>query len=141
MQFYRIKKYYIFDKISRFNYFIIHQNIVNLGPKKMLLTLSMTSKNVTESAFLQQLKQSLTSSNSYICDIQDDDDEDKVNNNNSNNNNGKKGNGKNGKKEKIGFRDRKIIDYENRIRAYSTPDKIFRYFATYKSTQDAEVSN
>ncbi|CAO1319525.1 unnamed protein product [Diamesa serratosioi] len=33
-------------------------------------------------------------------------------------------------KEKIGFRDRKIIEYENRIRQYSTPDKIFRYFAT-----------
>lgn len=49
----------------------------------------------------------------------------------------KKGNGK--KKERIGFRDRKIMDYENRIRAYSTPDKIFRYFATYKSTQDSEV--
>lgn len=27
-----------------------------------------------------------------------------------------------------------IIDYENRIRAYSTPDKIFRYFATVKVT-------
>ena len=26
-------------------------------------------------------------------------------------------------KEKIGFRDRKIIEYENRIRQYSTPDK------------------
>ncbi|KRT82566.1 hypothetical protein AMK59_4833, partial [Oryctes borbonicus] len=36
------------------------------------------------------------------------------------------------KKEKIGFRDRKIIDYENRLRAFSTPDKIFRYFATVK---------
>lgn len=36
------------------------------------------------------------------------------------------------KKEKIGFRDRKIIEYENRIRSYSTPDKIFRYFATIK---------
>ncbi|XP_076671213.1 mitochondrial calcium uptake 1 isoform X1 [Andrena cerasifolii] len=35
-------------------------------------------------------------------------------------------------KEKIGFRDRKIIEYENRLRAYSTPDKIFRYFATVK---------
>ncbi|KAL0270500.1 UNVERIFIED_CONTAM: hypothetical protein PYX00_007894 [Menopon gallinae] len=34
------------------------------------------------------------------------------------------------KKEKIGFRDRKIIEYENRIRQYSTPDKVFRYFAT-----------
>ena len=33
---------------------------------------------------------------------------------------------------KVGFRDRKIIEYENRIRQYSTPDKIFRYFATYK---------
>jgi hypothetical protein len=25
-----------------------------------------------------------------------------------------------------------IIEYENRIRSYSTPDKIFRYFATVK---------
>nr|XP_014283175.1 calcium uptake protein 1 homolog, mitochondrial-like isoform X2 [Halyomorpha halys] len=38
------------------------------------------------------------------------------------------------KKEKVGFRDRKIIEYENRIRLYSTPDKIFRYFATIKIT-------
>lgn len=38
------------------------------------------------------------------------------------------------RKEKIGFRDRKIIEYENRMRAYSTPDKIFRYFATVKVT-------
>ncbi|XP_057341266.1 calcium uptake protein 1 homolog, mitochondrial isoform X3 [Microplitis mediator] len=38
------------------------------------------------------------------------------------------------KKQKIGFRDRKIIEYENRMRAYSTPDKIFRYFATVKIT-------
>ena len=36
------------------------------------------------------------------------------------------------KKEKVGFRERKIIDYENRIRNYSTPDKIFRYFASYR---------
>ena len=43
-------------------------------------------------------------------------------------------------KERVGFRDRKIIDYENRIRAYSTPDKIFRYFATYRSIVDSEVS-
>ncbi|KAI4465782.1 ef hand domain family a1a2-related [Holotrichia oblita] len=42
------------------------------------------------------------------------------------------GGSKKPKKEKIGFRDRKIIDYENRLRAYSTPDKIFRYFATVK---------
>ncbi|XP_011305957.1 calcium uptake protein 1 homolog, mitochondrial isoform X2 [Fopius arisanus] len=34
------------------------------------------------------------------------------------------------KKQKVGFRDRKIIEYENRIRHYSTPDKVFRYFAT-----------
>lgn len=36
------------------------------------------------------------------------------------------------KLEKVGFRDRKIIDYENRIRSFSTPDKIFRYFSSYK---------
>ncbi|XP_043500017.1 calcium uptake protein 1 homolog, mitochondrial isoform X2 [Polistes fuscatus] len=41
---------------------------------------------------------------------------------------------KKGKKEKTGFRDRKIIEYENRMRAYSTPDKIFRYFATVRVT-------
>uniref|UniRef100_A0A673VYD0 Calcium uptake protein 1, mitochondrial n=1 Tax=Salmo trutta TaxID=8032 RepID=A0A673VYD0_SALTR len=46
------------------------------------------------------------------------------------------------KKPRSGFRDRKVMEYENRIRAYSTPDKIFRYFATLKiiSEQgDAEV--
>jgi len=40
-------------------------------------------------------------------------------------------------KEKVGFRDRKIIEYENRIRQYSTPDKVFRYFATYKLVDGA----
>ena len=29
-----------------------------------------------------------------------------------------------------------IIEYENRIRQYSTPDKIFRYFATLKVTAE-----
>ncbi|XP_030383939.1 calcium uptake protein 1 homolog, mitochondrial isoform X1 [Scaptodrosophila lebanonensis] len=33
-------------------------------------------------------------------------------------------------REKVGFRERKIIEYENRIRQFSTPDKVFRYFAT-----------
>uniref|UniRef100_A0A0B7A398 EF-hand domain-containing protein n=1 Tax=Arion vulgaris TaxID=1028688 RepID=A0A0B7A398_9EUPU len=42
------------------------------------------------------------------------------------------------KKKKIGFRDRRIIGYEDRIRAYSTPDKIFRYFATLKVNQEGE---
>lgn len=36
------------------------------------------------------------------------------------------------KKKRVGFHDRKMIGYEDRIRAYSTPDKIFRYFATLK---------
>ncbi|KAH8866923.1 Calcium uptake protein 1 like, mitochondrial [Schistosoma japonicum] len=40
------------------------------------------------------------------------------------------------KKKHVGFRDRKFIAYENRIRAYSTPDKIFRYFATLKSVEE-----
>ena len=31
--------------------------------------------------------------------------------------------GESGCKDKIGFRDRKIIEYENRIRQYSAPDK------------------
>ena len=34
--------------------------------------------------------------------------------------------------ENYGFKHRKIVDYENRLRQYSTPDKIFRYFATYQ---------
>jgi len=40
------------------------------------------------------------------------------------------------KTNKVGFRDRKIIEYENRIRQYSTPDKIFRYFATLRVMQE-----
>lgn len=34
-----------------------------------------------------------------------------------------------------------ITEYENRIRAYSTPDKIFRYFATVKVTtlEDTDI--
>lgn len=43
------------------------------------------------------------------------------------------------KKKRIGFRERKFIEYENRIRDYSTPDKIFRYFATKKVVTDQEV--
>jgi len=43
------------------------------------------------------------------------------------------------KKKKVGFRDRKIIEYENRIRDYSTPDKIFRYFATLKVNIDGDT--
>lgn len=46
------------------------------------------------------------------------------------------------KKDRPGFRDRKIIEYENRIRAYSTPDKIFRYFATlrvYNEQGESEI--
>ena len=30
------------------------------------------------------------------------------------------------KSDKVGFRERKIVEYENRIRQYSTPDKVFR---------------
>ena len=36
------------------------------------------------------------------------------------------------KQQKTGFRERRIMSYEDRIRAYSSPDKIFRYFATIK---------
>ena len=35
-------------------------------------------------------------------------------------------------KKRVSFHDRRVIGYEDRIRAYSTPDKIFRYFATLK---------
>ncbi|CAF1014336.1 unnamed protein product [Rotaria sordida] len=43
---------------------------------------------------------------------------------------------KKSQKTKLSFRDKKKIAYENRIRAYSTPDKIFRYFATLKVYSD-----
>lgn len=33
-----------------------------------------------------------------------------------------------------------IIDYENRLRAFSTPDKIFRYFATVKIVHQDSTS-
>ncbi|KAK3879641.1 hypothetical protein Pcinc_015810 [Petrolisthes cinctipes] len=42
------------------------------------------------------------------------------------------GAGERKKKKRMGFRDRKIVEYENRVRQYSTPDKIFRYFATLR---------
>ncbi|KAI7690423.1 hypothetical protein SSS_03450, partial [Sarcoptes scabiei] len=41
-----------------------------------------------------------------------------------------------------GFRWRRIIEYENRIRMYSNPEKVFRYFATVKlihSETESEV--
>lgn len=41
------------------------------------------------------------------------------------------------KNKKVTFKDRRIIEYENRIREYSTPDKIFRYFATLKVLNEA----
>ncbi|EPB75807.1 EF hand [Ancylostoma ceylanicum] len=44
------------------------------------------------------------------------------------------------KKKKIGFRERRIIEYEDRIRLYSTPDKIFRYFATLKVIDKSDES-
>ena len=49
---------------------------------------------------------------------------------------------RNVKPKEGGFRERKIIEYENRIRAYSNPDKIFRYFATIKlvySSGESEI--
>ncbi|KAF8372456.1 micu-1, partial [Pristionchus pacificus] len=42
------------------------------------------------------------------------------------------------KKSKNGFRERRIIEYEDRLRTYSSPDKIFRYFATLKMITDID---
>ncbi|OTF83308.1 hypothetical protein BLA29_003795 [Euroglyphus maynei] len=39
-----------------------------------------------------------------------------------------------------GFRNKRIIEYENRIRHYSNPDKIFRYFATVKIIYNSKES-
>ena len=85
-------------------------------------------------------EQSSESENEYQEEVEEGEGKEKREDDNSDdNNNGGDGNGKKPKKEKIGFRDRKIIDYENRIRTYSAPDKIFRYFATYKAIADNEV--
>ena len=44
------------------------------------------------------------------------------------------------KKKHISLHDKHVIGYEDRIRAYSTPDKIFRYFATLQIfEQDGSV--
>ncbi len=45
-----------------------------------------------------------------------------------------KGSEEGSKKKRVSFHDQKVMAYEDRIRAYSTPDKIFRYFATLKVT-------
>ena len=37
-----------------------------------------------------------------------------------------------GKKRHVGFRDQRIIAYEDRLKLYSTPDKIFRLCATIR---------
>jgi len=42
------------------------------------------------------------------------------------------------KRKRVSFHDRRIIEYENRIRAYSTPDKIFRYFASLEHKHETE---
>lgn len=41
-------------------------------------------------------------------------------------------------RKRVSFHDRRVSEYENRIRAYSTPDKIFRYFATI-NVKDTET--
>lgn len=40
------------------------------------------------------------------------------------------------RKKRVSFHDRNVMAYEDRIRAYSTPDKIFRYFATLKTKDE-----
>ena len=44
-------------------------------------------------------------------------------------------------KKRISFHDRRVVAYEDRIRAYSTPDKIFRYFATLKVVEQDGCKN
>ena len=41
-------------------------------------------------------------------------------------------------KDRVSFHDRSVMAYEDRIRAYSTPDKIFRYFATLRVKGERE---
>lgn len=44
-------------------------------------------------------------------------------------------------KKRVSFHDRRVSEYENRIRAYSTPDKIFRYFATMNIKDETGAYN
>ena len=41
-----------------------------------------------------------------------------------------------GKKRHVGFRDQRIIAYEDRLKLYSTPDKIFRLCATIRFNRE-----
>ena len=41
-----------------------------------------------------------------------------------------------GKKRRVGFRDQRIIAYEDRLKLYSTPDKIFRLCATIRFNRE-----
>ncbi len=41
--------------------------------------------------------------------------------------------------KRVSFHDQRVISYENRLRSFSTPDKLFRLFATLNITM--EVSN
>ena len=40
------------------------------------------------------------------------------------------------KKKHVSLHDKHVMGYEDRIRAYSTPDKIFRYFATLQIIEE-----
>ncbi|KAI0985624.1 hypothetical protein GJ496_011233 [Pomphorhynchus laevis] len=42
-------------------------------------------------------------------------------------------------KKQKSFHDNRIISYENRIRRFSNPDKVFRYFATIKTSKDCSI--
>uniref|UniRef100_A0A8D8TSK4 Calcium uptake protein 1 homolog, mitochondrial n=1 Tax=Cacopsylla melanoneura TaxID=428564 RepID=A0A8D8TSK4_9HEMI len=74
-----------------------------------------SNKDETKAA---KIKEAIKSDTSDSEDVSDDELAEEV------------GKNKKRKKENVGFRDRKIIEYENRIRHFSTPDKVFRYFAT-----------
>ena len=101
------------------------------------------TNNDTEKALVKPFKVSEVANAPETNDNDDNNDDNKDGDDDNSDDDEEEDGKKEKKKEKqrIGFRDRKIIDYENRIRNYSTPDKIFRYFATYKSIlSDNEVS-
>ena len=45
------------------------------------------------------------------------------------------------KGDRVSFHDQRVIAYENRLRMYSTPDKLFRLFATLNITSEVSQSS
>ena len=45
------------------------------------------------------------------------------------------------KPEKKKFKQKRMMEYENKLRLHSNPDKVFRYFATVQAVTDDDRAN